>query len=46
MGYTPEELPKLENAKVESEGSYVFYAILGDAERSTADAAFSACFAG
>lgn len=46
MGYTPEELPKLENAQVESEGSYVFYAILGDTERSSADTAFTACFAG
>lgn len=45
MGYTPEELPKLENADLEAEGSYVFYAILGDAERDSASSAFTACFA-
>ena len=37
--YMPEELPKLENARVKTCGRYVMYAILSD---DAADAAFSA----
>lgn len=37
--YMPEEYPKLENAEVKAVGSYVMYAILDDAGRSTAFAA-------
>lgn len=38
--YMPEEKPKLENAKIKVCGSYVMYAILDDATREKAFAAF------
>lgn len=40
--YLPEEYPKLENAQVKREGSYVAYAILSEEERDGALDAFSA----
>jgi len=42
--YLPEEFPKLENAKVVTEGDYVMYAIVSDAIRSGVDSAFADCF--
>lgn len=46
MGYTPEELPKLENAGVETRGSYVMYAVMSDEAKSAALSAFDGCFKG
>ena len=40
MGYTPEELPKLEDADVTVQGSYVLYTILGQSETAAAQTAF------
>lgn len=44
--YLPEEKPKLANAEVWSEGNYVMYAILDDAEREAVYKAFTGCFGG
>lgn len=44
--YMPEEKPKLENAEVWQQGSYVMYAILDDSARSAAHSAFDGCFEG
>ena len=44
--YLPEEKPKLANAEVWSEGNYVMYAILDDAEREAVYKAFTGCFEG
>lgn len=44
MGYTPEELPKLEAAEIVVEGSYVMYAVLGDDAKPAAIKAFKDCF--
>lgn len=38
--YMPEELPKLQSAEVKTVGNYVMYAILSDANRKSALAAF------
>lgn len=38
--YMPEEFPKLENAEVKTEGSYVIYAILSDSDKKAAFDAF------
>ncbi len=42
--YMPEEHPKLLAAEIESKGSYVMYAILGDGEKTAAFDAFEGCF--
>lgn len=42
--YLPEELPKLQNAKVTAEGCYVMYAIVSDSVRAQVDSAFADCF--
>lgn len=42
--YLPEEYPKLENAEVWTQGNYVVYVILSDAEKAAAKSAFSSCF--
>ena len=39
--YMPEEKPKLSSAEVKSEGKYVMYAILGDADKTAAFEAFA-----
>ena len=44
--YMPEEKPKLVNAEVWSEGNYVMYAILDDAEREAVYKAVTGCFEG
>lgn len=44
--YLPEEKPKLDSAEVWVEGNYVMYAILDDADREAAYAAFTGCFEG
>lgn len=44
FGYVPEEQPKLDNAKVVSNGKYVMFAILSDAERTAAITAFNNLF--
>ena len=44
--YMPEEFPKLQNAKVWTEGNYVFYAILGEDAKTAVGDAFTGCFAG
>lgn len=44
FNYTPEEQPKLDNAKVETNGKYVMFAILSDTERAAAISAFNALF--
>ncbi len=44
--YLPEEKPKLATAEVWSEGNYVMYAILDDAEREAVYKAFTGCFEG
>ena len=41
FGYTPEEQPKLDSAKVVTSGKYVMYAILSDTEREAAVTAFN-----
>ena len=41
MNYQPEEKPKLDGAEVKVVGDYVMYAILSDADRSTAFGAFT-----
>ena len=41
FGYTPEEQPKLDNAKVVYSGKYVMFAVLSDAEREAAVSAFN-----
>ena len=46
LPYHPEELPKLQNAKIVSEGSYVLYLILSEDVKTAAGEAFTACFAG
>ncbi len=46
MPYQPEELPKLQNAQIFTEGSYVLYAILGEDAKTAASEAFTGCFAG
>ena len=43
--YLPEEFPKLQNAQVWTEGTYVFYAILDEDMKSAAGEAFEGCFA-
>ena len=42
--YLPDEFPKLQNAKLWSEGTYVMYAILSDEGRDAALGAFEGCF--
>ena len=42
--YLPEEHPKLQNAKVWTEGSYVMYAILDADTMNAAESAFKGCF--
>lgn len=42
--YLPDEFPKLQNAKLWTEGSYVMYAILSDDGREAALEAFEGCF--
>lgn len=42
--YLPEEHPKLQNAKVWIEGSYVMYAILDADTMNAAESAFKGCF--
>ena len=42
----PRELPKLQNAKIVSEGRYVLYLILSEDVKTAAGEAFTACFAG
>lgn len=44
--YLPDEKPKLDNAEVLQQGSYVMYAILSDANRDAVNAAFEGCFEG
>lgn len=44
--YLPEEFPKLQSAKLWTEGDYVMYAILSDDAKTAAGDAFTACFAG
>lgn len=44
--YLPDEKPKLDNAEVLQQGSYVMYAILSDADRDAVNAAFEGCFEG
>lgn len=44
--YMPDEKPKLDNAEVWQQGSYVMYVILGDDARQAAHDAFSSCFEG
>lgn len=40
FSYTPEELPKVESAKIETIGNYVMYSILSDDARASAVTAF------
>ncbi|MEG0036195.1 MAG: DUF4358 domain-containing protein [Oscillospiraceae bacterium] len=40
--YMPEELPKLENAKLQVAGNYVMYAIMADDQKTPAFEAFAA----
>jgi len=40
FSYTPEELPKVEGAKVTTVGNYVMYSILSDANRASVLTAF------
>lgn len=42
--YLPDEFPKLQNAKLWSEGTYVMYAILSYEGRDAALGAFEGCF--
>ena len=44
--YLPEEKPKLANAEVWSEGNYVMYAILDEAERESVYKAVTGCVEG
>lgn len=44
--YLPDEKPKLDNAEVWKQGSFVMYAILGDSDRSAVKQAFQSCFEG
>lgn len=44
--YLPEEFPKLQGAKLWTEGNYVMYAILSDDAKTAAEAAFQGCFKG
>jgi hypothetical protein len=44
--YLPDEKPKLDNAEVLQQGSYVMYTILSDADRDAVNAAFEGCFEG
>ena len=44
--YLPEEFPKLQSAKLWTEGNYVMYAILADDTQAAAGDAFTACFKG
>ncbi len=46
MPYQPEELPKLQNAQVFTEGNYVLYLILSEDVKAAASSAFTGCFAG
>lgn len=41
FSYTPEELPKVQNAEVTTQGSFVMYAILGEEARLAATEAFN-----
>ncbi|MEG1633050.1 MAG: DUF4358 domain-containing protein [Oscillospiraceae bacterium] len=45
-GYMPEELPKLESAKVWTQGSYVMYAILSEDAKAAVGTSFENCFKG
>ena len=40
--YTPEEMPKLDGAELRTNGDYVMYCVLSDADRVTAFSAFDA----
>lgn len=42
--YLPDEFPKLQNAKVWSDGNFVMYAILSTEEADAAETAFEDCF--
>mgnify|MGYP001861266732 FL=1 len=42
--YLPDEFPKLQNARLYEQGTYVFYAILSDEGRDAALEAFEGCF--
>ena len=44
--YLPEEFPKLQSAKVWTDGNYVMYAILSDDMLAAAGSAFEGCFKG
>lgn len=44
--YLPEEFPKLQSAKIWTDGSYVMYAILSDELLTAAGNAFEGCFKG
>lgn len=45
MGYTPEELPKLEAATVTVKGTYVIYTVMDEEAKTAANAAFEGAFA-
>ena len=44
MPYQPEELPKLQNAQVFTDGNYVLYVILSEDAKTAANEAFTGCF--
>lgn len=44
MPYQPEELPKLQNAQIFTEGNYVLYVILSEDVKTAANEAFTGCF--
>lgn len=44
MPYHPEELPKLQNAQIFTEGNYVLYVILAEDTKAAANEAFTGCF--
>lgn len=46
LPYHPEELPKLQNAKIYTEGSYVLYTVLDEETKAAVSAAFTSCFEG
>lgn len=42
--YLPDEKPKLDDAEIWTEGCFVVYAILDDADRAAVEKAFTGCF--
>lgn len=44
--YLPDEFPKLQNAKLWTEGNYVLYAILSEDAKTAVGSAFEGCFNG